>query len=99
MRVLSVNTSYVPPAGKEFDASSYPADGLYLQGENLIIRYTPGGALPYITSFLGGARLLSDWGQVPASAQPVESRGVSEDFVLKAMAIAQNPGLAEKLIK
>ena len=104
MKALVLNTSYSPPAGKEYDPGLYPCDGLYIQGENLFIRSTlpTPGAVPYVTGFTGAARLLTETAvssRIDTPGEPFEVRGVSEDFVLKAMAIAQNPSLAEKLIK
>lgn len=104
MKALILNTSYIPPMGKEYDASAYPADGIYVQGNHLLIRFTPPTAAgaPYVTGFMGGASLLSETDvghRIDTGGEPREVRGVSEDFVLKAMAIAQNPELATRLIK
>lgn len=104
MKALLVNTSFSPPMGKEYDPSMYPADGLYVQGNNLLVRFTPPitNSAPYVVAFMGGAALLSETvvgKRIDTGAQPFEVRGFSEDFVLKAMAIAQNPTLAQTLIK
>lgn len=104
MKALLVNTSFSPPIGTEYDASMYPADGLYAQGNNLLVRYTPPvpNSVPFVVMFTGAAALLSETfvGQrIDTGAQPFEVRGVSEDFVLKVVAIAQNPSLAQTLIK
>lgn len=104
MKALLVNTNYTPPMGKEYDASAYPADGLYVQGNHLFVRFTPPvpNSVPFVVMFTGAAALLSETfvGQrIDTGAQPFEVRGVSEDFVLKVVAIAQNPSLAQTLIK
>lgn len=104
MTALLVNHLYTPPIGKEYDPSVYPADGLYVQGNNLLVRFTPQitNSVPYVVAVMGGAALLSETvvgKRIDTGAQPFEVRGFSEDFVLKAMAIAQSPALAQTLIK
>jgi hypothetical protein len=93
MKTLQVK-EHAPPNGMEYQSSSYPGQGVYV---------TPAGLLAFVSGGIvypvpGFAHMLID----APNSQLLEtnvSNGVSESFVLKALAIAQNPQLAIELAR
>jgi hypothetical protein len=82
------------PVGYEYaNAASYPHDGLFLQGVNL---YSHIGMVVFSCGTID-TRTLIDIPEPFAEATLQAAGGISEMTLLKALAIAQNPNLAEKL--
>ena len=81
----------------KFQGDKYPGPGLYQVGNDLVLVYSSGTIL--CTAYAIGA-----FPQLEEVSRPVEvvatpePRGVSEDFVLRALAIAQQPTLATALL-
>lgn len=76
---------------------TYPGPGLYQAGADLIVVYRSAAVL--CTAIVNGGAVLLEEVSLPVEvvAAP-EPRGVSEDFVLRALAIAQQPTLAPSLL-
>lgn len=80
-------------AGQETNGNAYPHPGVF---------YNPRTTLTYVVYLAGGTRCVTSVvGRMDAidlpEAQPTPS-GISEDFVLRALAIAQTPALATTLL-
>lgn len=93
-------TEFTPPADREYDATAYPGRGVFLNPNtrNLVCI----SAMPFSTTFtacmVGSGpqdALIKEF--EPVVAAPTTS--YSEDFILKALAIAQQPQLAVNLLK
>ena len=84
-----------PGLGLEYLAANYPGPGVYLNrrlNSTIVIYRTPGSTI--LTAMIV---YLADLIKDGAPPTPVPT-GISEDFVLKALAICQNPALAPQLI-
>lgn len=100
MRHIEVK-EFVAPVGKEYDVSVYPGRGAYLNIENNTLFFVlcpVGSALPYVSSMAVGTA-SSMLVELPEPTLELTSNpGFSEDFILKALAIAQSPQLAVNLL-
>lgn len=86
MRIIEVKP-FNPAPGSEYHFSSYPGPGLYLSSDGAMRLVNAG----IVILFPGVADLIMDVAPVAA--------GLSESFVLKALAIAHSPQLAAELTK
>jgi hypothetical protein len=98
MKCIKV-TEFAPPVGKEYDANAYPGEGLFLHPATraLVCVYSPPFSSIGCAVLVGSGTmdyLLEEFPE-PVSA-PAPS--FSEDFILKALAIAQQPQLAVNLL-
>lgn len=101
MRHLPLRTDYTPTEDVKFNGTAYPATGIYQCGKDLVFVYDTPGAVPLVTNrcvfaLPGGTFMLE--GLPDHTPKPAAPAGISESFVLKAMAIAQNPSLAKDLV-
>jgi hypothetical protein len=92
MKALKLNEDYVPTPGGEYMAEQYPGTGLYRTSTG---SYT----LVYLSAGLRCCVSVTDVPLIEVTEpNPKETRGsFSESFMLKALAIAQNPALAVQL--
>ncbi len=100
MKCIKV-TEFAPPPGKEYDALAYPGQGLFIHPttKQLICVSAPAFTTAYCASMVGiGSlnHLLEDFPEAVYPAPPAPT--FSEDFMLKALAIAQQPQLAVNLL-
>ena len=79
------------PAGQEFSCTSYPSDGLYLTTNGFLVLRQNQAAMSMM------APAPSCWVDVFEGETP--AAGVSEDTMLKAIALAQKPELALEMFK
>lgn len=96
MRHIKVS-DHVTPIGQEYTVGSYPGPGVYYNRKTKML-YTVDesisvGLPPSVLDFLEDAEQFST---VESTVTP--SPGFSEDFMLKALAIAQSPQLAINLL-
>lgn len=100
MKYIKV-TEIVIPLTKEYDVTNYPGRGLYYVRESntmyMVASASPGSA-PFVTGLAMGSAgsLINELKEVTATPAPPPS--YSEDFILKAIAIAQQPQLAVNLL-
>jgi hypothetical protein len=87
MKVINVK-DFTPAPGMEWQAHTYPGNGAYLSNTGMLYLVANG----CVNSVPGGVALMEE------SAGGGQG-GVSEGFILKALAIAQNPQLAAELTK
>jgi len=84
--------------GNKWLGDKYPGPGLYQVGSDLILVYKSGTVM-CTASALDAQHLLEE---VPLPVEQVAAApahtGISEDFVLRALAIAQQPTLATQLL-
>lgn len=89
------------PLTKEYDVTNYPGRGLYYVRESntmyMVASASPGSA-PFVTGLAMGSAgsLIDEFEELTTVAAPTTS--YSEDFILKAIAIAQQPQLAVNLL-
>lgn len=102
MKCIKV-TEFAPPAGKEYDANAYPGEGLFLHPatKSLVCVYsTPFSSVACALLVGSGAmdRFVEEFPEVDAAPVAPPTTSYSEDFILKALAIAQQPQLAVNLL-
>ena len=78
------------PAGQEFSCTSYPSDGLYLTTNGFLVLRQNQASMSMMAP-------LTCWVDAVDSEKP--AAGVSEDTMLKAIALAQKPELALEMFK
>lgn len=92
-KFIEVKPIYVDPS-KRYLVDSYPAQGLYEIGIDLFV------VTNVVVSIAGGAALASQ-SATPPQASPVDPGNqrlaVSEDLLLRLVAVAQQPDLAKDL--
>lgn len=94
MKYLEV-TEFDPGVGKEYNAPDYPKDGVYHNPRlnNVFCRLTCPGALSPSIFVMYAAALIKETAAVPEQRQ-----GISEDTLLRALAICQTPSIASQLL-
>lgn len=102
MRYVEINDTFVAPLGKEFDFTIYPGPGLYATPDTnkLILAYQSDPKYPGCVMIICTLDVLvKDVGLVEGvSLRTLNQSGISENTLLKALAIVQNPDLAKDLI-
>lgn len=100
MKYIKV-TEFAPPLGKEYDAASYPGHGFFLHPVTrtlTCVSSAPFCSVPSACMVGSGTMdaLIEEFQELTATSAPTTS--YSEDFILKAIAIAQQPQLAVNLL-
>lgn len=86
---------------KKFYATEYPGVGAYVLGNGAIalVYPLPGAAMLRVFIIDDGRPFIKEELQAIHSQTNQINSGLSEEFVLKALAIAQHPELAASLVK
>lgn len=82
-----------------WDVNYYPEDGVYKNGNDLVFRTTAPRCPPCLTVVVGAGALCEPEGFTVEPLRVTQPAGASEDFILRALAIAQDPSLAKDLLK
>jgi hypothetical protein len=104
MKCIKVK-AFVAPVGKEYDATAYPGLGAFFsEASNTLffVGYAAGSTVPHVAPVAIGTASKLLW-ELPGPTPGLElvatpNPGFSEDFILKALAIAQSPQLAVSLL-
>lgn len=89
-------TDHATPTGQEFMAGSYPGSGVYLNRKTRTIYLVHAPAVYSLPTQL--EQFLEPLDEQFATVTSTLNPGFSEDFILKALAIAQSPQLAVNLL-
>lgn len=93
MKIIEVK-DFAPAPGNEWNALGYPGEGAYVLPNKAVVIVTGTG----VFSVPDASRYVTD-APIAASLEAVPQAVPSESFILKALAIAQNPSLAIDLTK
>jgi hypothetical protein len=89
MKYLKFNETFVPMLGQEHMSISYPESGLYYTPQGYLVVNKENG----VTYNLGIHIKLSEY------VEPTQQQSnMTEAFILKALAVAQNPELIREVI-
>lgn len=100
MKYIKV-TEFAPPLGREYDATAYPGPGIFLHpaSRNLVCVSAPPFSSVATACMVGCGNQEALIEELQELEAPAPTTSYSEDFILKALAIAQQPQLAVSLLK
>ena len=88
-------TEHTVPIGEEYQVTKYPGPGVYSSRTTSTLFVVAGTCVTTIVGLPASA--IQTLSAAPVQVDSLR-HGLSEDFVLKALAIAQQPSLAPSLI-